>query len=204
MNKTRINRYTHSSSVSNLIPILKERIEENRSIARSWDWKVCPWWCNERASVSALAAAVWKAGGKALEEFCDEKIYRRSKYQGRCDLYFEFRGHEFIAETKHIWLAAGRRSHPPTSVLKKAQGEAWKDVHYVTETGTKLSIVFAVPYFPESDRAHVNRLLKEWQAQLFEISCHSLAWVFPAQTRHLQWKNDSHYYPGVAAILHKA
>jgi len=176
----------------------------NRSLARSWDWKDCPWWCNERASVSTLAAAVWKAGGKALEEFCDEKIYRRGKYQGRCDLYFEFRGHHFVAESKQVWLPVGRRSHPQLPVLKNAQVEASKDVHYVTETDTKLSIVFAVPYFPKSDRTHVNRLLSEWQAQVLEIPCHSLAWVFPEKTRYLRWENDSHYYPGIAVILDKA
>jgi hypothetical protein len=150
-----------------------------------------------------LAVAVWKAGGKALEEFCDEKIYRRSRYQGRCDLYFEFLDNQFIAETKHIWLAAGRRSHPSTSVLKSAQAKAYKDVHNVIEAGTKLSIVFAVPYFPDSDRPHVNRLLKEWQAQLLVIPCHSLAWVFPARTRYLWWENDSHYYPGIAVLICK-
>ena len=204
MNSIRIDRFIHSKSIGTLLPILREWVEVNRLLTHSWGWKDCPWWCNERASVNTWAAAVWRAGGKALEEFYDEKIYRRANYQGRCDLYFEFHGHGFIAETKHVWLSAGRRSHSKDSVLKKAQVEACKDVQHIKERrGTRLGIVFAVPYFPKSDSAHATGLLKKWQLQVLEAQWDGLAWVFPPQTRQLLW-TDSCIYPGVAAILYKA
>ena len=186
-----------------LSPILRKWISLNKAMAAAWKWEECPWWCNERASVSIFAAAVWKAGGIALEEFCDEKVYRRSRYKGRCDLYFKFRGKEYTAEAKHIWSAAGPRSNGAISPIEEALRSASDDVKHVKETETKLSIVFAVPYFPKSCENELDLLLKKWRDQLLKISCYNMAWVFPKKARRaLISKNE--FYPGAAVILRKA
>jgi hypothetical protein len=203
MNAKMLNRFIHPESISAFRPILREWVEVNRSLARLWEWKDCPWWCNERASVSTLAAAIWRAGGRALEEFYDEKMYRRAKYQGRCDLYFEFQGYEFIAETKQVWLPVGRRSDLWDTTLEKSIATACKDVRHTQEQGwTRLGIVFAAPYFPKSDSDYATELLKKWQSRILDGPWDGLAWVFPPRTRYLQW-TDSCIYPGVAAILCK-
>jgi hypothetical protein len=61
-------------------------------------------WCfNERASVSMLSAAVWKAGGIAIEEYVTRKQHENETKPGRVDLWFKI-GKNFAAvvEAKHV------------------------------------------------------------------------------------------------------
>jgi hypothetical protein len=124
-------KFIRYKSVSRLSALLRKWININYHMAASWKWKDCPWWYNECASVSVFTTAVLKAGGLALEEFCDEKIYQRSRYIGRCDLYFEFGGKKYTAETKHIWSATGPRANATISHITNALVTASNDVQHI-------------------------------------------------------------------------
>jgi hypothetical protein len=51
----------------------------NREMIKFWKGKDCPWWYNERTSISTLAGAVWASGGIVLEEYTSKK--RRGQMQ---------------------------------------------------------------------------------------------------------------------------
>src|SRR5713226_1261165 len=53
--------------------VLRKWIFVNKDYVHRWDGIDAPWWYNERASVSALAAAAWLAKGIALEEYTTRK-----------------------------------------------------------------------------------------------------------------------------------
>ena len=46
-----------------------------------------PYWYNERASISTLAAAAWKSGGIALEEYSMQKGDEGNPRPGKCDIF---------------------------------------------------------------------------------------------------------------------
>jgi hypothetical protein len=130
-----------------LTRVLSHWISVNKDMARFWGWADCPWWCNEEASVSTLAGAIWKAGGMALEDYSDEKTYGRSRYQGRCDLYFTLRSEEFVLEAKQCWQSVNARDEAPSRVLERELSAACTDVRRGTARGVvRLGAVFVAPY----------------------------------------------------------
>jgi hypothetical protein len=75
----------------------------NRIYGETLRWKDCAWWANERASIGILAAAVWKCGGVALEEYSTRKTNKKEHRTGRCDLFFAFGKNHFACEVKQVF-----------------------------------------------------------------------------------------------------
>jgi len=70
-----------------------------------------PYYYNERANVSVLAGAAWKAGWVALEEFQSEKGYKnKAKTNGRTDLFFANETAEELLEAKFKWICMGSKN----------------------------------------------------------------------------------------------
>ena len=68
----KLTNYVNSGSIRSIRPILKGWIQiVNRYINYHDDDN--PWWYNERASASCLAASAWDKKGIALEEYYTEK-----------------------------------------------------------------------------------------------------------------------------------
>ena len=73
-----------------------------------------PYWYNERANIGVLAAAAWRCGRIALEEFQYEKIdvssngetdeTAQNHWNGRCDLWISNDRSAEIVEAKFKWL----------------------------------------------------------------------------------------------------
>ncbi len=57
---------------------------------------------NERASISLLAASIWKSGGIAIEEYKAKKIRNEETKNGRVDLWFSLDGYSAVVEAKHL------------------------------------------------------------------------------------------------------
>lgn len=66
-----------------------------------------PYWHSERANVGFLAAAVWKSGGVAIEEYWTEREKKGKKpVKGWVDLWGKMKkGREFSLEAKQLWLS---------------------------------------------------------------------------------------------------
>ncbi len=57
---------------------------------------------NERASISMLAAAIWKSKGIAIEEYVAEKNHNGETKKGRVDLWFKIEEFTAVVEAKQI------------------------------------------------------------------------------------------------------
>jgi len=112
----------HRSSLREFEPILKAWIRVLVSYSRRNPVKDLPWWYRERPQVGLLAAAAWRAGGGALEEWKTEKGTRLQRSYGRNDLWI-FRGkRQWFIEAKHAWCDILPNGVSQTSV-KKMQSE---------------------------------------------------------------------------------
>jgi hypothetical protein len=68
----------------------------------------CGFWYRERPHIGFLAAAIWLAGGIALEEYGTHKTIKQKRKRGRADLYFKIANSSFYCEAKHLTLTLGK------------------------------------------------------------------------------------------------
>jgi len=204
-----------SSELKALNPILKEWIAVVLDYCHAQKFDDNPWWYNERATLSTLAAAAWRHGWVALEEFSTAKRARvpESKTEegdvqnGRCDLFIGRRnGEEFAIEAKQAWQSIGRRSTGKGTILKAAK-LAWDDAACLEaeEADTRLALTFIVPYIPPSEvqSPGIQTLIDEWLAgkpfQTGRTAPCANAYVFPAEGGG--FVNDKGWaFPGVALL----
>ena len=196
-----IEKYINSGSIRCFHPILKSWTEALERYLGCLQNEDSPWWYNERATLSSFAAAAWVAEGIALEEYSTEKGKHGEAWKGRCDLFLGIQGQFFGCEAKQVWCAVGRTARGGRAVveagLRKACGDARK---LKRREGRRLGLCFAVPYFPDRDRDHIEGHLKPWLEGLKGIEYSCIAWSFPEETRYLKSVNG-YFYPGVVLVV---
>lgn len=206
------------ASAENVFPGPLKKLEKllwewtwlNREMNKFWEGKDCPWWYNERASISTLAGAVWNAGGIALEEYASRKRKAGRNTLGRCDLYFRIEKEEYVAEAKHCWLNAGSRARfievNMVECLDQACIDAKKNRPGLQGEETLLGIAFIVPQIPKFDieKNAVGERIVKVQKILKKIARNecALAWIFPRNSRNkLKAEDDGYIYPGTAILI---
>ena len=178
-----------------------------KRVVRVWGQEDVPWWYNERASLSLFAGAIWKAGGIAFEEFSSEREHLPSEdltevvlQRGRIDLYFSYRGEEFVAEAKQCWPRIGRRAQSAQAEIEYALQQAVAAVQTAQEVyGQRLAIVFASPYFPQAELQEAHACLTKWQQAVAGVACDCKAvyWL-----HECPWAQDEGaIYPGGAVFI---
>lgn len=200
--------------LKNLEKILRNWTWLNREIIKSWEGKDCPWWYNERASISTLAGAVWHAGGIVFEEYSSRKFRGRRNVHGRCDLYFSMEhkmGYkEYVVEAKQCWLNAGSRAKDMNGPLQDYIDRACKDAKNnrpdLRGGEALLGVTFVVPRLPQYDLENeaVGERIKEVQDTLLGIAKKergALAWIFPRVSRNMTSDDDGYTYPGTAVFI---
>lgn len=210
--------------IKSLKPILKSWTELMRNLASEWapeeygkSERDCPWWYLERTSVGFLSAAVWKQGGKAIEEYgTDKKSLRsrksrkRTKRLGRGDLMFSVK-----AKSRELWFVAeAKQNHPPLrgkyktlkNLVARRLRQARKDATRCRSFGyPRLGLLFLCPYFPT--RPPHTKELRDWIGRLRGVARSNkaaVAWCFPSVARTLSDKDSKKrkdYYPGVALLI---
>ena len=170
-----------------------------------------PWWYNERTSVGFFAAAIWKKGGQAIEEYTTTKKFltnrgKTNNKHGRGDLLFYLKsGKAFVAEAKQVYLSINR---PPNnkkviSLLKTACKDVVRVPNYYGEA-KRLGMVFMVPY---SKSEPTDKTIRQWINNVEAIAERreiAAAWTFPSVARKIYWEEadgTGHYYPGVILLL---
>ena len=160
--------------------------------------KDAPYWYNERATLSTLAAAVWKLGGIALEEYKAKKMTKREEWKGRVDLWFQLKRKMYVIEAKQHWCLIDKQKLNRGLVKDRVQRRLTSAISNVIETpvdeGTPIGIVFVVPKMRERRIS----LLRNFLDMLHEVKPDFMAWSFPRCCHDLQWKNF--FFPGVAVI----
>jgi len=185
-----------------------------------------PYWFNERACVSLLAAAAWQAGWVALEEYSTRKVMRegedRRDRHGRCDLYIRSPGGLAIAiEAKHAMSSVEKILPEVGSALADARYDAM--TLFRGEASTRLAVAFVTPGFclasPPSDES-INDICARIVGGTEEVRPDDLssapdsgfqasprrrthALVFPGSMRSCLGPAGLMYWPGVAMIVQR-
>lgn len=191
-------------------------------------WDV-PWWYNEQASVSLLAAAVARVGGIVLAEFAwqktTKKVSRELTKKGRCDLFFTAGCPQ---ETSlHFWCEA-KTERTKVDLYKRGGVKGKKMLGgLVTATretnrledvvGTKLALLFLTPHIEAKDLRDkrlptslqiasvvaeiVANMRKE--AREAEDIC-AVAWYFAPLKSGSCAEYEKHYYPGNILVMKRA
>jgi hypothetical protein len=160
--------------------------------------KDAPYWYNERATLSTFAGAVWKLGGIALEEYRAKKKVKREKWEGRVDLWFQFKRKMYVIEAKQHWCLIDKQRFNKGLVKDRIQHRLKSAISNVIEApaeeGYPIGIVFVVPKIRERSLS----LLRKFFDSLRAVKPDFIAWSFPECAETLIW--EKFYYPGVALI----
>jgi len=185
----------------------------NKHIAQAWNWEDCPWWCNERASLSTLAGAVWNIRGIALEEYASCKLKSKKESRGRCDLYFRLKRNGYVAEAKLCWLRPGAPVESMSEQIRKCLSNACVDASKNSPSlyrdETLLGIAFVVPRIPQQkiEDGNVGEQIRDVQKAILHVydskEC-ALAWIFPRNARNMKSEDDNCIYPGTAILIKRA
>lgn len=181
-----------------------------------------PWWFNERATLSTLAAAAWTLDGwAALEEFNTRKrggIVPKDRTDegsrhGRCDLYVSHkRGHSYAIEAKQAWQAIGNDADAEATNLMMAA--AWDDVGKLDkeEAKRRLAVTFVIPFLakkianvPNAGIEHTRSVVDDWlrtnPIDALDRTPHAYAWVFPGNTAEFYNGKSGRVFPGVLMLI---
>ena len=170
-----------------------KRVRKLKPILRGWIRAIghycCevgepPYYYNERANISLLAAGAWEAGAAVLEEYQTSKKSKevqRKPGRGRCDLFVCTNGTDFQIEAKHVWMRADARDKTVKNRIRKGFEEAFKDAGRNTETTARVACVF----FPISFRLEKfpqyknkpDKLIKSQLSRYLKEFCYSLGLV---------------------------
>jgi len=192
-------KYVNSGNIRSLHPILEEWTQIVGRYLRHSQYGDNPWWYNERASLSCLAAAAWRMDGIALEEYYTEKGRGSKSWSGRCDLFLAVGSQSFGCEAKQAWCAIGPTAHNGSAEAEAGLKDACADARKLTkDEGRRLGLCFAVPYLPEKNKTHVEKLLKVWLRELENLDYSCVAWTFPKKSRY--HTHDGELYPGVVLL----
>jgi hypothetical protein len=193
-----------------LAPVLRKWVELNGQLAERWcKQSDCPWWYKERALLGTFCGSLWLShpNNAALEEYSDTKtaVNRRGQtYAGRVDLYFEVGNHRFVAESKHVWVAATRRK-PQKARIQTCMERTIRDIgQSKPDSGfRRLAIVFAAPYIRVKGKPRSNRDLEEsalWSIEQAQMTNYdAMAWTFPRLGTYGKYKGG--ICPGVIILL---
>jgi hypothetical protein len=195
-----------------LAPVLKKWIKLNGQLAKRWcEHDDCPWWYKERALLGTFCGSLWRShrGNVVLEEYSDSKRGVRlgrldiKTYTGRVDLYFEVGNQRFLAESKHVWVAATRQKSQTCRIqecIRRASGDIRQSK---PDSGfRRLAIVFAAPYMkgrsplPQQDL----KTAVLWSVkQARKANPHAMAWTFPSLGKYGAFKGG--ICPGVIMLI---
>jgi len=163
----------------------------------------CPYWYGERPHVGFLAAAVWKNGGVALEEYGTSKRNEHKFKRGRCDLWIKIRQASFECEAKHLWLNLGRIKENINDIKNEAK-KAKRDVKKL-QNKVGISLCFVTPVIRQSKLSKLKdanqELVKSLKDKLKNGSswCDALVWI--GFKKGQEKRNKNHYYTGLLIII---
>lgn len=112
----------------------------------------CTFWYKERPQIGLLAAAVWKSGGIALEEYGVQKKRESDQARGRGDLYLKVGRERFECEAKYVWLGCGKGANYEEK-FEKSLDAAIKDSKRINGEQSIIAVCFGTVAI-RSDSGH--------------------------------------------------
>lgn len=181
-----------ASMAGSLKPVLERALDLFTLFRRRQDDDTAHWY-NERATLSVLAAAAWREGGIALEEY---SITKRGGYQGRADLWVKMPDGVFSFEAKQTWTTAvkGRAKERASYWLREATSDARRIPK--TEAAVRAGLVFVVPDLPRSRVESFNP--GAFVDEVAGVQHDFVAWWFAPKPWPVNYRNR--VYPGVVIL----
>jgi hypothetical protein len=183
-------------------PLLEEWLLAIERFCRVTKGNDAPYWYNERANLGTLAAAAWRCGRIALEEFQYQKGYKnKPKWLGRADLWIASDDHEELIEAKFSWCSLKSKNGvavKAAEVLDTALPDA-KKTRGGDEALKAIGVAFVSFYAKKHEVNNIDQLIKDAIKDLHKVNYHALAWCFPSETRNSE-SNNGNIIPGVAVL----
>lgn len=154
----------------------------------------------ERACVGALAAAAWRSGSIALEEFQAEKACDRNDVRnGRADLWIADENHEEWIEAKYKWaaLSSPQGIKKVASTLQKSALLDARDTSYGNPEELHVGVAFVPVHLPRSKKEESSQLIQEAITEALSIQTDITAWTFPPEMLSDDSGSKRTYYPGM-------
>lgn len=143
--KTTIKAKNHCKWIK---PILQTWLRVNRDYIEEHQMEDALYWYNERANVGALAGAIWRSGGYALEEFSAVKGKESQENNKRVDLYFRYGSKNVICEAKQYWVNLPDNNKKDFSLLiSNTQEKALSDIRKTNEY-FEMKTAFGIGFYP--------------------------------------------------------
>jgi hypothetical protein len=158
------------------------------------------YWEGERANIAALAAAAWRCGWAALEEFAQPKKARRLKFAGRADLFLLSPRCEEYVEAKSNWLYVTRNrgnTDPFQRAFRAALADA-RNIHLKPGKHMRVGVAFGTVYTRREGLAPASRGLATVFENLSNEDFDAAAWCFPMAAQVLEWTTLR--FPGVVFL----
>ncbi|MEW6613984.1 MAG: hypothetical protein AB1401_00710 [Thermodesulfobacteriota bacterium] len=179
-------------------------------LLKDWIWVVekyvtvckgdAPYWYNERANTSMLAAAAWRSGFVAVEAYSDEKkVTAESEeiYKGRVDLWIGTSEEEWSIETKYDGV--NLKTLQASSQIEKTILKAIDDIKRVRcNGGIGVGVAFIEPCIKKEEATNLDNDIQAFINMILPRQDHAIAWCFPKIVRQLEYKGC--YYPGIILI----
>jgi len=174
--------------------ILQSWINVNKAYLKAHEWGLLPWYHTERTDVSLLAAAIWKAGGVAIEEYTIKKkknVPDPKHPWGKGDLFFSFGGKKYYCEAKSMRYT--RTSHTKEFIEKECNihlAMASEDLEKVKVEWKRLALFFQIPQFGEGELNQVD----VWKKVARSYKKSAVAYYFPKKVAKTE---DGKMWPGI-------
>lgn len=161
-----------------------------------------PYYYNERANVSVLAAAAWGPGSGALEEYSCRRHRDGDVSHGRADLYVYDQSNSATIEAKQLWWTPATKAEALRGLLLEANEQATTN----RDSDVAVAAVFSTLMLPLDADVHAE--LDRAVAQMRSVGMHLIAWALPHANEPFEETNvcDGKVYqwPGVLLGLRVA
>ena len=170
---------------------------------RFTDGRDTPYQHNERANTSILAAAAWRVGMIALEEFPASKKASQNQVNGRADLWLQAEefGEGDVYEAKYVQCSLEKAVSASCKKLDPACSDVVKHVDpwYLWRIG----IVFCCVWHSVETTNSISRFVDELRDTVQQGIVDAAAWTFPPIMSQLLGGELSKegWYPGVALLM---
>jgi hypothetical protein len=165
------------------------------------------WDYHERAQTGFMAAAVWLAGGVALEEWrTDKKAYGGNSRHGRGDLWLCHKRLSMHVEAKYLSIKLGRTAKSAARAVVLKLREASRDACHVpcARDERRAGMLFVAPWFPQTSALVARRCLVEWLKQIQGLEALAIAWTFDVASLERCRYYKSGLTPGIVLLVTRA
>ena len=188
--------------LSNWSSLLEEWLLAIERYCRLMDGEDAPYYYNERANISVLSGAAWRAGWVSLEEFQQEKGYsNQKKKNGRADLWLASEKDSELVEAKYKWICM--ESNEMARIINEIMESASDDVKKSRASSKNIKAI-GIGFFPVyKNKKHVQDIDKLIESTINEFkkqNFHAMAWCFPKEMRGYVSKKSNNMLPGIIML----